>query len=103
MIDLTSSKLPVTSLSFSFIEHTVVQLLQYYDPLFCHPIDLFDVQKGLSRTSHCQKSFFGIFKLPQFEQLRSVKGKTKMVPKALAEGGRNGCSISLTGLLIQEL
>ena len=33
----------------------MVQLLQCYDPLFCHPIDLFDVLEDPGRTFHCHK------------------------------------------------
>lgn len=33
----------------------MVQLLQCYDPLFCHLVDLFDILENPSRTFHCYK------------------------------------------------
>lgn len=33
----------------------MVRLLQCYDPLFCHPVDLFDILEDPGRTFHCHK------------------------------------------------
>lgn len=47
----------------------MVQLLQYYGQLFCHPVDLFDILEDPARTFHCHKlqAFINIQVVPRFK------------------------------------